>query len=152
LVIGWAARITLFNWEDYTFKDWFTAVQIPKAYDGYENVYSFNGTKLPKLNNTLFFNGLPGLNYLMPEVEGKKAEKRSEYRVPGKQQSVISFTKKQTRGIDILKGDGFPTRAYFNGEECSLPDYLPVGAGYQAKVGLLLHTALMAVVVFVLNM
>ncbi|RWR93429.1 COBRA-like protein 10 [Cinnamomum micranthum f. kanehirae] len=42
---GWTARITIFNWQSYIFKDWFVAIQIPNAYNGYENVYSFNGTR-----------------------------------------------------------------------------------------------------------
>ncbi|KAG0479241.1 hypothetical protein HPP92_010099 [Vanilla planifolia] len=74
---GWTARITLFNWEDYTFRDWFAAIQMKKSISaGYENVYSFNGTKMndtywPGLGNLVFMQGLPGLNYLMPEVDGK---------------------------------------------------------------------------------
>ncbi|CAA6658273.1 unnamed protein product [Spirodela intermedia] len=120
---GWTARITIFNWEGYTFKDWFAAVQLRRAFQGYERVYSFNGTKLPELHNTLFFEGLPGLNYLMPLSEDKDQSGGS--RVPGKQQSVISFTKKLTPGIDIEAGDGFPSRVYFNGEECALPTDIP---------------------------
>ena len=120
---GWTARITVFNWEEYVFKDWFAAVQFKKAYKGYEQVYSFNGTKLPELNNTIFFEGLPGLNYLMP-LSGD-LDKSTGSRVPGKQQSVISFTKKLTPGINIKAGDGFPSRVYFNGEECALPMKIP---------------------------
>ncbi|MQM17496.1 hypothetical protein Taro_050469, partial [Colocasia esculenta] len=86
----------------------FAAIQINKAYRGYENVYSFNGTKLPELNNTIFFEGLPGLNYLMPI--SSENDPSSQARVPGKKQSVISFTKKQTPGINIQKGDDFPIR------------------------------------------
>lgn len=151
LVIGWSARITLFNWESYTFKNWFTAIQIPKAYEGYENVYSFNGTKLPKEHNTIFFNGLPGLNYLMPEVDGKDSKPKSEYRVPGKQQSVISFTKKHTPGINILKGDGFPTKVIFNGEECAMPDHIPSGSKHRAMFQIVIPI-LMALVLLVVNM
>ncbi|MQM16904.1 hypothetical protein Taro_049867, partial [Colocasia esculenta] len=125
---GWTARITIFNWEDYTFQNWFAAIQIKKAYRGYENVYSFNGTKLPELNNTIFFEGLPGLNYLMPI--SSENDPSSQARVPSKQQSVISFTKKQTPGINIWKGDGFPTRVYFNGEECALPSEKPKASGH----------------------
>ncbi|KAL2476251.1 COBRA-like protein 10 [Abeliophyllum distichum] len=43
---------------------------INKAFPGYENVYSFNGTKLPQLKNTILMQGLPGLNYLFAEVNG----------------------------------------------------------------------------------
>ncbi|KDP39068.1 hypothetical protein JCGZ_00825 [Jatropha curcas] len=122
---GWTARITLFNWDETPFEDWFAAIQMGKAYAGYENVYSFNGTKLDKLNKTIFLQGLPGLNYLMGETNGTKGSPR----VPGKQQTVISFTKKQTPGINVAKGDGFPKRVYFNGEECALPTRIPMKSG-----------------------
>ena len=121
---GWTARITLFNWEKMNFENWFTAIQMKKAYRGYEKVYSFNGTLIPKLNYTIIFQGLPGLNFLMGETNGSDPTK--DPRVPGKQQSVISFTKTQTPGITIAKGDGFPSRVFFNGEECSLPTKFPM--------------------------
>lgn len=106
-----------------------------KAYHGYENVYSFNGTKLPQLNNTIFFQGLQGLTFLMGETNG--TDPKHGPRVPGKQQSVISFTKKHTPDINIVRGDGFPTKVFFNGEECSLPTEFPKGDGHQSHVNLL---------------
>ena len=121
---GWTARLTLFNWEDYPFEDWFTAVQLGKAGRGYENVYSFNGTKLPNVKNTIFLQGLPGLTYLMGEVNGTNPT--SDPRIPGKQQSVISFKKKGLRDLDIQRGDGFPIKVFFNGEECALPRAIPL--------------------------
>ncbi|KAL6999365.1 COBRA-like protein 10 [Sarracenia purpurea var. burkii] len=124
---GWTARMTLFNWKDYPFEDWFAAIQIEKAFPGYQNVYSFNGTKMPQLNDTIFFQGLKGLNYLEGEVNGSNPEK--DPRVPGKQQSVISFLKKHTPGINVARGDGFPTRVIFNGEECALPSEFPKRSG-----------------------
>ncbi|XP_008788343.2 COBRA-like protein 10 [Phoenix dactylifera] len=142
---GWSARITIFNWEEYTFRDWFSAVQMPRAYDGFDKVYSFNGTKLTTPQNTIFFRGLEGLNYLLPETDGKNPEK--DPRLPGKQQSVITFTKRHTPGIDIPGGDGFPTRVFFNGGECSLPDEIPRGDGHRPRASLLLM-ALAALVVF----
>ncbi|KAF3571474.1 hypothetical protein F2Q69_00060383 [Brassica cretica] len=45
-------------------------------------------------------------------------------RVPGKMQSVISF-KKHLGSLNIPRGDGFPKRVFFNGEECELPKYFP---------------------------
>lgn len=145
---GWSARITLFNWGETPFADWFTAVTMDKAYEGYENVYSFNGTKLPQVNKTLFFQGLPGLNYLVAETNGSKP---GEPRVPGKQQSVISFRKKRTPHINIQRGDGFPTKVFFNGEECALPTELPVrdAAGLRPPVNFGL-VVLMGVLSFVL--
>ncbi|GAB4843050.1 COBRA-like protein 7 [Ancistrocladus abbreviatus] len=38
---GWTARITLFNWEDSIFQDWFVAVELDKAAPGFEKAYSF---------------------------------------------------------------------------------------------------------------
>ncbi|KAF5188710.1 Cobra-like protein [Thalictrum thalictroides] len=146
---GWSARITLFNWLDFAFEDWFTAVQMRKAYHGYENVYSFNGTKLPQINNTLFFQGLRGLTFLMGETNG--THPNSDPRVPGKQQSVISFTKRHTPDINIAKGDGFPSKVYFNGEECSLPTHVPIGAGHRSRINLLPIVAL-TIMTFVLMM
>lgn len=144
---GWTARITLFNWEEFNFENWFTAIQMEKAYPGYENVYSFNGTKLPLLNNTIFFEGLEGLNYLMGETNG--TDRKNSPWVPGKQQSVISFTKKLTPGINIVRGDGFPTKVFFNGEECSLPTEIPRGDGHRSHVNLL-PVIFLAITTFVL--
>ncbi|XP_018810962.1 COBRA-like protein 10 [Juglans regia] len=131
---GWTARVTLFNWDDTPFEDWYTAIQMKKAaFPGFEKVYSFNGTSLPDINNTIFFQGLQGLSFLMGETNGTKM---NEPRVPGKQQSVISFSKKHTPGLDIQRGDGFPSRVLFNGEECALPLEFPRpgNAGHQSRV------------------
>uniref|UniRef100_A0A0D9WTE0 COBRA C-terminal domain-containing protein n=1 Tax=Leersia perrieri TaxID=77586 RepID=A0A0D9WTE0_9ORYZ len=120
---GWAARITIFNWQDYTFKDWFAAVTMGDHYSGYENVYSFNGTRMgAPFNNTIFMQGLPGLTYLEPITDGRTP---ADPRVPGKQQSVISFKRKDAPNINIAKGEGFPKRLYFDGEECALPETIP---------------------------
>jgi len=124
---GWSARITLFNWGAIEFADWFIAVEMDKAFAGYQDVYSFNGTKIPGLNKTLLMQGKEGLNYLNAETNGSTPY---DPRVPGKQQSVISFSKKPTPGINIVAGDGFPTKLLFNGEECSLPVIFPSGAGH----------------------
>lgn len=145
---GWSARITLFNWQSYVFENWFAAIQIPKAYRGFEDVYSFNGTKMPGLHNTIIFQGLPGLNYLIGKTNGTNPKVNPP--VPGKQQSVISFKKKQTPGINIVAGDGFPSRIYFNGEECQLPNRIPKGAAYRSRVSLL-PTIFFAVIIFVIT-
>ncbi|XP_024959676.1 COBRA-like protein 10 [Cynara cardunculus var. scolymus] len=120
---GWTARLTIFNWGSHPFEDWFAGLQFKKAFRGFENVYSFNGTKLPKVgrHGTIFMQGLPGLNYLIPIDNGR----HGEIPVPGKQQSVLSFHKKETPDIKVVKGDGFPTKVIFNGEECALPKRLP---------------------------
>ncbi|GMI66612.1 ARABIDOPSIS THALIANA SEC61 BETA 1, SEC61 BETA 1, COBRA-like protein-7 precursor [Hibiscus trionum] len=120
---GWSARITIFNWGESSFEDWFAAVQLDNAVPGFEEVYTFNGSVLQGSNNTIFMQGRPGLNYLLAETDGSNP--RKDPRVPGSQQSVISFTKKSTPGIQVATRDGFPTKVLFNGEECALPIILP---------------------------
>ncbi|XP_031485053.1 COBRA-like protein 10 [Nymphaea colorata] len=146
---GWTARITLFNWETIHFADWFIAVEMKKAYPGFEKVYSFNGTRMEGRNDTIFIQGLPGLNYLIGETNGTNPA--TDPPVPGKQQSVISFNKKLTPGINVVAGDGFPWKLYFNGEECSLPTEFPIGAGYRSPVSIL-PLMLLPIIIFVLLM
>lgn len=123
---GWTARITLFNWEDFAFEDWFTAVQFRRSFEDFEDVYSFNGTRIPGLK-TIFLQGLKGLNFLAGETNGTHAK---DPRVPGKQQSVISFNKKNMKDFDVTR-DAFPTKLFFNGMECSLPPHRPSkGSGH----------------------
>ncbi|PRQ39351.1 putative Cellulose-binding family II/chitobiase, carbohydrate-binding domain-containing protein [Rosa chinensis] len=146
---GWTARVTLFNWGETSFADWFTAVQLDKAVPGFEKMYSFNATTVGTdgVNNTVFMQGLEGLNYLVAEVDGANPNK--DPRVPGKQQSVISFTKKLTPGINVAGRDGFPTKVFFNGEECSLPDIYPSSA-YRTSSAMMMFPVLLMVAVFML--
>ncbi|XP_039129566.1 COBRA-like protein 7 [Dioscorea cayenensis subsp. rotundata] len=139
---GWSSRITLFNWEDTSLANWFVALDMGKAYDGFEASYSFNGTAIG--NNTVFLQGFDGLNYLVGEVDGANP---GDPRIPGKQQSVISFSKKNTPGIDVVAGDGYPKKVFFNGEECSLPDYLPSNGGSRIGTGFSLLGLCLTVVV-----
>ncbi|KAJ4848240.1 COBRA-like protein 7 [Turnera subulata] len=141
---GWSARITLFNWQDTSFADWFAAVQLNKAAAGFEAMYSFNGSTLDGVNNTIFMEGLQGLNYLVAETAAVDPKTRA--RVPGKQQTVISFTKKSIPGLNIPAGDGFPTKVFFNGEECSLPSVFPTSNGHR-KASALLFSVFLAVMV-----
>jgi len=34
--------------------------------------------------------------------------------------------KKDTPHIKVAQGDGFPSKVFFNGEECALPNKLPI--------------------------
>ncbi|KAF6171167.1 hypothetical protein GIB67_035124 [Kingdonia uniflora] len=152
---GWSARVTLFNWGDTNFADWFAAMEFAKAGPGFESMYSFNGSSLPTppststaTSNTIFMQGLPGLNYLVAERDG--ADPLKDPRVPGKQQSVISFTKKRTKGISVAAGDGFPTRVFFNGEECSMPDILPTSSSHITDGSPMILAILLGVAVFML--
>ncbi|EPS57283.1 hypothetical protein M569_17536, partial [Genlisea aurea] len=120
---GWSARVTIFNWDEAAFPDWFAAVELDGAAAGFQAAYSFNASVMDGLrNNTLFMQGLQGLNYLVGETNGTAAQNLP---VPGKQQSVISFTKKLTPGIDVAAGEGFPGKVFFNGGECALPSFIP---------------------------
>ncbi|CAI9267812.1 unnamed protein product [Lactuca saligna] len=148
---GWSARITLFNWDDSSFADWFVAVEMDKSAPGFEKAYSFNGTGIEfhGVNDTILMQGLPGLNYLVGEVDGDNPKR--DPRVPGKQQSVISFNKKLTPGIDVAGGDGFPVKVFFNGEECALPRVLPTSGGFRRSSGMVV-LGIVAVVMAVMLM
>lgn len=91
-VNGWSARVTLFNWGEIEFADWFLAVQLDVTAAGFQKAYSFNGTLLKELKSTVFMTGLPGLNYLVGETNGTHPLR--DPKVPGKQQSVVTFHKK----------------------------------------------------------
>ncbi|KAL8263409.1 hypothetical protein R6Q59_024758 [Mikania micrantha] len=147
---GWTARVTLFNWDDTSFADWFVAVEMDKSAPGFEKAYSFNASSLEVngLNDTIFMQGLPGLNYLVGEVDGNNPKK--DPRVPGKQQSVISFTKKLTPGINVAGGDGFPTKVFFNGEECALPTALPTSRSSRSVSHVAVSGVLAVVIVVML--
>ncbi|XP_060178965.1 COBRA-like protein 7 [Lycium barbarum] len=142
---GWTARVTLFNWGDTHIVDWFAAVQLDKAIEGFEKAYSFNGTIMPDTNNTIFIQGFSGLTYLLAERRGNNP--RKDPPVPGTEQSVISFTKKTTPGIDVGAGDGFPNKIYFNGEECSLPVILPSGCNRRVPLASSAFTLLLTMLV-----
>ncbi|CAM6087856.1 unnamed protein product [Calypogeia fissa] len=129
---GWSARITLFNWDPEPVVNWSTSIQLNNAMPGFQDAYSFNNTLVPKadlkefkgFNNTLFMQGRNDYfnNYLI----GKDDKDN-----PGKLQSVLSFDKKKTPGINVVNGDGFPSRVWFNGEECRIPEYIPTGDGWR---------------------
>ncbi|XP_042054277.1 COBRA-like protein 7 [Salvia splendens] len=144
---GWTSRVTLFNWGEADIIDWFASVELGRAIPGYEKVYSMDGRVLSFPNNdTLFLQGLPGLNYLIAERNGSNP--RKDPPVPGSQQTVISFTKKQTQSIQVARGDGFPTKVYFNGEECSLPTMLPSNAPREIAASVVLSSFLSLVLIF----
>ena len=127
---GWSARITFLDWSNITYPDWFTVVEMAKATPGLQQAYTLNATRLPLLNNSLGYpmyndtfvlTGLIGYNnYLMAEQNLSS----------GKIQSVISFTKDKTPGIQVALRDGFPSQIFFNGEACVMPEHLPInGSG-----------------------
>jgi hypothetical protein len=124
---------------------------LDKAAAGFEAMYSFNGSMLEMdgVNNTILMEGLPGLNYLVAETDGASPQK--DPRVPGKQQTVISFTKKNIPGVNIAAGDGFPTKVFFNGEECSLPSIYPTSNSNGKGSTMIVSILLAAVVVLLIQ-
>lgn len=140
---GWSARMTLLNWSNVTYPDWYAVVEMDKAYPGLQQAYSFNATKVPAaltnntINNTFILQGLPGLNYLIAE----------QNLTSGKLQSIISFTKGPTPGIEVMLGDGYPTKLWFNGDECVLPEFIPTSA---ATMRIMAPTILMSALVSVI--
>ncbi|CAM6123431.1 unnamed protein product [Calypogeia fissa] len=129
---GWSARITLFNWDHEPVVNWSTAIQLNRAIPGFQDAYSFNNTLVPKadlkefkeFNNTLFMQG--NHDYFNNYLIGKDDTDN-----PGKLQSVLSFDKRNTPGINVVNGDGFPSRVWFNGDECRIPEYIPSGVGWR---------------------
>lgn len=141
---GWTARVTLFNWGTEDIVDWSAALQLEKAMAGFEKVYSFQGQPMANSSDTLFLQGGSGLNYLLAERNGDNP--RKDPPVPGMQQSVISFKKKNTPGINVARSDGFPSKVFFNGEECSLPVTLP-SSSYRMPIVSTAFTIVLAVLV-----
>lgn len=120
---GWSARMSLFDWGNVTYADWFAVVDMPTALPGFEKAYTFNATKIPPKNTSIVVQGTDNYNnYLL----GANLAKTGVSVL----QSVLSFTKKTTPGIVVKGRDGFPTQIYFNGEKCAMPEYFPTsGAG-----------------------
>ncbi|OQU90545.1 hypothetical protein SORBI_3002G427400 [Sorghum bicolor] len=141
---GWSARLTLFNWDATDMPDWFTAIVMDGAYDGFEQAYSFNATRVG--NNTIFVKGSQGFNFLL----GESNMSGVDYPVPGKLQSVFSFTKKTTPGIDVIAGDGFPSKVFFNGDECAMPLRIPSQGTKPAALPVPLHLCLLLLSTFLL--
>jgi hypothetical protein len=125
---GWSSRVTLFNWGDVDMANWFAAMVMDKAYDGFEKAYSFNATAVG--NDTIFMQGLEGLNYLVKQTNMSG----TDYLVPGKQQSVLSFDKKLTPSLNVIAGEGFPSKVFFNGEECAMPQRFPIKSGSMPRL------------------
>ncbi|EEF39327.1 COBRA-like protein 7 [Ricinus communis] len=146
---GWTARITLFNWGETDYADWFAAVQLDKAMPGFEKVYSFNGSVLPNYTNTIFMQGLADFNYLLAERDGDNP--RKDPRVPGTLQSVISFTKKKTPGIDVPGEDGFPTKVLFNGEDCAIPTVRPINSGHKSSTAASVFSSILILALFLMQ-
>jgi hypothetical protein len=132
---GWSARITLFNWEDSDMRDWFSSVVLDdKVFGGFEQAYSFNATAAG--DGTIFMRGREGFDDLIRESNMSGVD----YPVPGKQQSVLSFTKKTSPAdVNVLRRDSFPTKVFFNSDECAMPQRIPShGVAVRATRGALL--------------
>lgn len=119
---GWSARMSLFGWSNDTHPDWFAVVEMPKAMPGFEKAYTFNATQiLASPSNTSFVvQGTPGYNNYLLGVTSPSVKTGVSML-----QSIVSFAKGSTPGIDIKGKDGFPSKIWFNGDECAMPDTWP---------------------------
>ncbi|KAL2653331.1 hypothetical protein R1flu_021459 [Riccia fluitans] len=134
---GFSTRVTLFNWDEEALPNWFMAVELNKTVmPTYLDTYSFNSSlvtdldPVTKKNNTLIFlHGKEGYNdFLLGLDKGL---------VPGKVQSLMSFDKRLAKAtFDVIGGDGFPKKVWFNGDECALPDIYPMNGGMRLSSGL----------------
>ena len=116
--------MSLFDWSNVTYSDWFAVVEMSNALPGYQSAYTFNGTLVPPTNTSLLVQGVPGYNdYLLASDLSKTGVSVL--------QSVISFTKATTPGINVAQGGGFPTKVWFNGEECAIPDSFPTSGAFR---------------------
>ncbi|KAL0442902.1 UNVERIFIED_CONTAM: COBRA-like protein 10 [Sesamum latifolium] len=107
--------------KEMNFEDWFIPIQLKRGWSGFQKAFSFNGTLHEDLNNTVLLTGLPGSTYLVGETKGVHPE--TDQSVPSKQQSMLLFNTIHTG--HITECDVFPSRLFFNGEECALPTQLP---------------------------
>ncbi|XP_047313089.1 COBRA-like protein 7 [Impatiens glandulifera] len=127
---GWTARMTVLNWGELDFHDWFVAADLDTTISRFESAESVNGTALTGDEyGIVFLQDYSGKGYLNPVTVRNGRNPRKNFRVPGVIQSMISFSKKTNPGWNLGKGDGFPKKVYFSGEECSIPSFVP-SSGY----------------------
>jgi hypothetical protein len=62
-----------------------------------------------------------------------------------------SLSKKNIPGVNIAAGDGFPTKVFFNGEECSLPSIYPTSNSNGKGSTMIVSILLAAVVVLLIQ-
>jgi hypothetical protein len=145
---GWSARMSVFDWSTTTFPNWFVAIDLGAAGAGFQSAYSFNATRVPQLNDTLILQGIKGYSDYLLGTQGVYGASNYSY---GIQQSVFGFT--TNPGISVDTGYGFPQKVWFNGEECSMPDYFPTsGAALHLVVPRTLGVFLLALFVFTLGL
>jgi hypothetical protein len=126
---GWSARLALFIWEDVDMANWFAAIVMDKAY-----AWRLREGVLVQLHRSgqehNLYAGFGGAQLL------GEAYQHEWIRLPraGKQESVLSFTKKLTPGINVVAGDGFPTRVFFNGDECAMPQRISMSSGSSTRL------------------
>ncbi|KAL3685136.1 hypothetical protein R1sor_003158 [Riccia sorocarpa] len=145
---GFSSRLTVFNWDEEAVPNWFMAIELNKTVmPAYLDTYSFNSSLVldpdtaTKSNNTvIFLHGKEGFNnFLLGLDKGL---------VPGKVQSLMSFDKRRTKAtLDVIGGDGFPKRVWFNGDECALPEIYPMNGARRLSSTSTWITAVVAVAI-----
>lgn len=149
---GWSARLTFLDWSNITYPDWYAVIEMPNATAGLQEAYTMNATRLPLLNNSLG-DAMINNTFVVTGIEGyNNYLMAAQNLTSGKIQSVISFTKETTPGIDVPLGGGFPSRIWFNGEECVLPEMVPINAACRSAAPSALLTLVVGLIIFLLSL
>jgi COBRA-like protein len=105
------ARMTMMNWENISYSDWYVTVKMNPAFVSYSRSVGMN-TSTVDVDETLI---LTASNINMSYLIGVSNDSH-----PGMQQGVIVF--KKLMNMNLQSGDGNPVKVSFNGMECSMPD------------------------------
>ncbi|KAJ1692076.1 hypothetical protein LUZ63_008774 [Rhynchospora breviuscula] len=104
------ARMTIMNWDNFSYADWYLTVKINPAFVSFSRSVSMNTSTVG--NDTLILTaGNINTSYLIGVSNDSH---------PGMQQGVIMF--KELMNMKLQNGDGNPVKVYFNGMECSMPE------------------------------
>ncbi|KAJ3676100.1 hypothetical protein LUZ60_003512 [Juncus effusus] len=103
------ARLTIMNWDSTNYANWYVAVQVNPLYVQYTGSAGYNTTTAG--NGMIILMGNVNTSYLLGVNDDSH---------PGMHQGVIMF--QESRGAELVSGDGNPVKVYFNGEECSMPE------------------------------
>ncbi|KAJ3676099.1 hypothetical protein LUZ60_003511 [Juncus effusus] len=103
------ARLTIINWDNTSYVNWYVAVKMNPIYTAYTDSVGYNVTTVG--NDTIILMGNVNSSYLLGVSNDSH---------PGMHPGVITFD--QMMRMNLKAGDGNPVKVYFNGEECAMPE------------------------------
>ncbi|KAJ7545398.1 hypothetical protein O6H91_09G117600 [Diphasiastrum complanatum] len=113
---GWVAKVTIINRSSKEVKDWFAGFQFPSLKDLLQ-VYSVQSVND---SSSLLLYGFSTYNdWLLGTSSNKK----------GNIQSEVQFSK-GSHNNTLISANGFPMRVFFNGDECDMPEFIPISASH----------------------